>query len=123
MICDVHQLRRDFAAADEALTEASGLIAHTGERWCEAEIYRCQAVLRHGNPGGAEDLLHRALEIARRQSAKIFELRAASDLARCWAARGRGLDARALLAPICGWFAEDCGADDLRRARALLVAL
>jgi predicted ATPase len=49
---------------------------------------------------------HRALEIARQQQAKSWELRAATSLARLWGEQGRGREGRDLLAPIYGWFTE-----------------
>ena len=63
------------------------------------------------------------LEVARRQQAKPWELRAAMSLARLWQRQGKRLEASALLAPIYGWFTEGFDTTDLQEARALLDEL
>jgi predicted ATPase len=64
-----------------------------------------------------------ALAIARRQQAKSWELRAAMSLSRLWQRQGKRDGARALLAPIYGWFTEGFDTADLQEAKALLEAL
>ena len=64
-----------------------------------------------------------ALDVAREQQAKTFELRAATSLARLWSDRGERQRAHDLLAPIYGWFTEGFGTRDLIEAKALLDAL
>ena len=71
----------------------------------------------------AEACLHQALDIARRQQAKSWELRAAVSLARLWQQQGKRAEAHALLAPIYGWFTEGFDTVDLQEARALLEEL
>ena len=61
--------------------------------------------------------------LARRQEAKSLELRAAMSLARLWQQQGKQADARALLAPIYGWFAEGFDTADLQEAKTLLEEL
>ena len=68
----------------------------------------------------AEAGFRRALEIARRQQAKSWELRAATSLARLWGEQGRRAEARDLLAPVYGWFTEGFDTADLKEAKALL---
>jgi predicted ATPase len=65
----------------------------------------------------------RALEVAREQQAKLWELRAATSLARLWAEQGERQRARDLLAPIYGWFTEGFDTADLKDAKALLDEL
>ena len=65
----------------------------------------------------------RASAVARRQQAKSWELRAAMSLARLWQRQGKQDDARALLAPIYGWFTEGFDTADLQEAKALLEDL
>ena len=76
----------------------------------------------------AEALFGQSLEIARRQEAKTFELRAATSLARLWQRQGKRAAARALLAPLYAWFTEGfatraagrqgtAGGDGLMKAR------
>jgi hypothetical protein len=71
----------------------------------------------------AEALFGQSLEIARRQEAKTFELRAATSLARLWQREGRRDAARALLAPVYAWFTEGFETRDPREAKALLEDL
>ena len=71
----------------------------------------------------AEALFGQALEIARRQEAKTFELRAATSLARLWQRQGKRDAARDLLAPLYAWFTEGFDTRDLKDAKALLEEL
>ena len=71
----------------------------------------------------AETCFQRAVDIARRQHAKALELRAATSLARLWQQQGQHAAARALLAPIYGWFTEGFDTADLQEASALLQEL
>jgi predicted ATPase len=57
------------------------------------------------------------------QSAKSWELRAATSLARLWRDQGRRAEARDLLAPVYGWFTEGFDTADLKDAKALLDEL
>jgi Adenylate and Guanylate cyclase catalytic domain len=72
---------------------------------------------------GAEMDLQRSIDIARRQSAKIWELRAATSLARLWRDQGERVEARDLLAPIYGWFTEGFDTPVLQDAKVLLDQL
>ena len=76
-----------------------------------------------GDPSAAEESYHQALAVAKRQSAKLWELLAAVSLARLWHDQGRRTEARDLLAPIYGWFTEGFDTPDLKEAKALLDAL
>jgi predicted ATPase len=106
----------------EALTRAED----RGEHLCTAELHRLSArtALARGRRARAtvETALEVALAEARRHSSRIFELRAACDLARLHADRDRR-KARDLLAPIYGWFTEGFDTADLKDARALLDQL
>ena len=64
-----------------------------------------------------------ALEIARRQRAKLFELRAAMSVSRLWATQGRREEGRALLSEVYGWFSEGFDTADLTEAKALFEDL
>jgi tetratricopeptide (TPR) repeat protein len=92
-----------------------------------AELHRVRAkVLLESKPGSepeAEALLRRALEIARAQEARSYELRAAMNLARLWQRLDRTAEAHALLAPIYAWFTEGFDTRDLIDAKALLEDL
>ena len=65
----------------------------------------------------------KALSIAREQEAKLWELRAATSLARLWGEGSQRKEARDLLAPVYGWFTEGFGNADLREAKTLLHEL
>ena len=71
----------------------------------------------------AEEYFDRALEIARQQQAKSWELRAAMSMARLWRDQGKRDQARDLLAPVYGWFTEGFDTLDLKEAKALLDEL
>jgi predicted ATPase len=71
----------------------------------------------------AEQSFNRALEVARSQEAKGFELRIAMSLARLWRSQGKRGQAYDLLAPIYNWFTEGFGTRDLKEARNLLDEL
>jgi predicted ATPase len=76
-----------------------------------------------GDDGTSEDCYRPALDVARRQSAKFWELRVANDLARLWRDQGRREEARELLAPVYGWFTEGFDTLDLKEAKAPLEEL
>jgi predicted ATPase len=67
--------------------------------------------------------LRRAIDVARRQSALSWELRAATSLASLWASQGREDDAQSLLSPVYARFTEGFSTRDLRTAEALLASL
>ena len=64
-----------------------------------------------------------AIAVARSQSAKLFQLRASTSLARLWRNQGKHVEARDLLGPIYGWFTEGFDAPDLNDAKSLLDEL
>jgi predicted ATPase len=107
------------------LDEALQIVARTGERWFAAELYRHkgQLLLRQGHTEAAEELYHKALSIAEKQEAKLWELRAVVSLAQLWRDQGRHIEARDLLAPVYGWFTEGFDTPDLKEARAQLDTL
>jgi class 3 adenylate cyclase len=109
----------------DRLVEAAKFVETTQARWAEAEMHRLRGtlLLSKREPAGAEDSYGHALAVARRQSAKFWELRAAVDLARLWRDQGKRTEARDLLAPIYGWFTEGFDTLDLKEAKNLLDEL
>lgn len=107
------------------LSEALAMVEETGERYFEAELHRLQAelLLRKPDEAAAEESLQRAIEIARRQKARSWELRATTDLARLWQGQGKVAAARDALQRIYDWFQEGFDTPDLVEARALLDEL
>jgi predicted ATPase len=71
----------------------------------------------------AEACFQQAIAIARRQSARTLELRAAVSLSRLWQQQGKKADAHQLLAEVYGWFTEGFDTPDLQEAKALLQEL
>jgi hypothetical protein len=76
-----------------------------------------------GDVEGAERNFLASLDWARRQQAKMWELRTATSLARLWQSQGRGQEAYELLAPVYDWFTEGFDTKDLQEAKALLAEL
>jgi predicted ATPase len=91
------------------------------------EAYRLRGVLllqqATSDAAQAEACFQQALDIARRQQAKSWELRAAMSLARLWHQQGKRAAARELLRPIYSWFTEGFDTADLQEAKALLAEL
>ena len=113
-----------FDEAQAVLRDALALVERTGIRYHAAELYRLEGELSRGRDDEhAEDCFLRALQVARVQEAKSFELRAALSLARLWQKQGRRAEARDLLAPVYGWFTEGFDTADLKEAKALLAGL
>jgi hypothetical protein len=71
----------------------------------------------------AEECFHKAIEIARTQQAKSFELRAVMSLARLWQRQGKRHEARNILSEIYGWFTEGFDTKDLQETKTLLDSL
>jgi predicted ATPase len=114
----------------EALgTVESGLAVatETGQHFWDAGLHQLKGELLlatdSANAAEVEALFRRALDIARAQEAKSFELRAATSLARLWHRQGKRAAAHALLAPVYGWFTEGFDTRDLMEAKALLDEL
>jgi predicted ATPase len=83
-------------------------------------VRKRSSTLWQGHPDAAEQLYRKALDIARGQEAKLWELRAAVSLARLRRDQGRTVEARDLLAPVYGWFTEGFDTPDLMEAKTLL---
>jgi predicted ATPase len=138
---------------EQVLAEALEFVEKTGERAYEAELYRLKGTLmlqsqaslgqvsdksqasqdkaevadpRPLTPdpqGEAEACFLKAIEVAQKQQAKSWELRAATSLARLWQQHGKQKEAHELLAEIYGWFTEGVDTKDLQEAKMLLEKL
>jgi predicted ATPase len=124
--------RAKFAAGDLdgalALFDcALEAVEATGERWYEPELHRMRAetLLTRGEEysSAAEDTLRAAIALAQAQEAKLWQLRAATTLAKLWHRRGRGAEAYRLLRPIYGCFSEGLNTPDLLVAKNTLLDL
>ena len=126
-LADIHAKAGENAHAlaivEQTLTNINDV---TGRSW-ESELHRQRAqILLTLNPSRvskAESHLKKSIEVARSQSAKSLELRAATSLAELWQTQARPNEARALLEPIYRWFDEGAETADLRRARDAQSAL
>ena len=109
-----------LAAVDESLSE----MQKTGARYYEAELHRLRGELKlrkhQDDVQTAERLYREAVEIAERQGAKSWELRATMSLARLLRDTNRRREACSMLADIYGWFTEGFDTADLKDAKALL---
>ena len=121
--------------AEEGLTvvaEALAAIEKTGERIAEAEVYRLKAELllmtedefpSSAREHEAEQLLRQAIDVARCQGSRSWELSAATTLARLLNGQGRRDEAYRTLAQIYSWFSEGFNTRLLKGARILLDQL
>ena len=118
----------------ELVTEAWAVGTQSGHRYWTAELHRVkgeltlQSTVEDPAPEAvlerdAEACFRQAIEVARSQRAKLFELRATTSLCRLWAAQGRTKAAHAALSGIYGWFTEGLDTADLKEAKSLLDEL
>ena len=126
------------------MAEALALVNRTGERSSEAVLYRLKGELtlqkefnvkastfQVPDPrpltidpqGEAEAFFLKAIDIAQKQQAKSWELRAAMSLARLWRQQDKQQEAHQMLSEIYSWFTEGFDTKDLQEAKALLAAL
>ncbi len=111
----------------ELLAKSRSQIDAMGGNYYEPELHRVRGELLHARADGgeraAEAAFREALEVARRQHARLLELRAAVGLARLLEMRDEKDDARALLTPFYDWFTEGFDTQDLKDAKKLLDEL
>jgi predicted ATPase len=107
------------------LDDALQIVERTGECWFAAELnkQKGQLLLREGHSEAADELFRKALSIAVDQEAKLWELRAAANLAQLRRDQDRRTEARYVLAPVYNWFTEGFDTPDLKEAKALLDEL
>jgi tetratricopeptide (TPR) repeat protein len=109
------------------VVEGLELTGGNGSRLMDSELLRLkgESLLARdcGADADAEVALCQAIDIARRQSAKSWELRAAMSMARLWRDQGKRRQAYDLLARVYDWFTEGFDTLDLKQAKALLDEL
>jgi predicted ATPase len=125
LLAEAHRRANRTADAISLLKEALELVERTDERWYEAELYRllAEALIANSDRHDAKRWLWHAIQTSQRQCARLWELRAATSMARFWRDEGKLTEARELLAPIYGWFTEGFDTPDLRGAKVLLDML
>jgi predicted ATPase len=116
-----------FDEAMSCIRDALAVTEKSKERWSEAEVNRFAGEVALKSPerdaARAEAYFERAIAVARKQQAKSWELRAATNMARLWRDQGKRNEGRELLAPIYNWFTEGFDTLDLKEAKALLNEL
>jgi ATP/maltotriose-dependent transcriptional regulator MalT len=127
MLAQVHlragRADRAVGSIDDALSRAE----RGGAHFYDAPLHRLkgEAILTHDSSmmTSAEGCFRTAIEIARSQSAKWWELLATVSLARLLRDTNRQAEARTMLAEIYNWFTEGFDTADLKDAKALLSEL
>ncbi len=143
-LADAHGKAGQADEGQRAVAEALAVVDKTGEQHFQAELYRVKGELTlqklqvssftvhvhegsksevRGPESGAEECFLKALEIARKQQARSWELRAVMSLSRLWQQQGKKDEARQMLAEVYGWFTEGFDTKDLQEAKALLAVL
>jgi predicted ATPase len=127
LLAEIEGEGQDRDGALIRIDEALALAGETGAHWTDAFLHRLRGeiLLKRDptNTAPAEGAFLTAIAIAQQQKARSFELRAATSLARLWRDQGKRDEARALLAPVYGWFTEGFDTLDLKEAKALLDEL
>jgi non-specific serine/threonine protein kinase len=122
---ELAELLASAGRIDEALVEIDAALNHANDTeslWCMPEVLRIKGGIfaKQDEPVAAKDYFLQALELARRQGARSWELRCATSLARLLRDQGRPVDAAAPLKSVYDRFTEGFATADLKAARALL---
>jgi tetratricopeptide (TPR) repeat protein len=124
---EIYTQAGQFGEARKVLDEGLAIGQRTDERFQEAELYRLTGeLLLADSPdqgAAAEGFFRRAVDVARRQQSRAWELRATMSLARRWQHEGCGAAARAALAAVYDTYTEGFTTPDLVDAAALLQQL
>jgi predicted ATPase len=127
MLAEAYEKREQVEVGLRLLSEALVDVSETDTHFLEAELYRLKGELllsqSSDNVTESGTCFHKAIVIAQSQSAKSWELRAATSLARLWQQQGKRQEAHDLLAPVYEWFTEGFDTADLKDAKALLDEL
>ena len=110
--------------AGDLLDRAESHARDSDEQWYTPELHRVRGeTLRSRDPRAAEASFRRAVDCARAQGTRLWELRAAVSLATLWQSERKRAAARQLLDPVLEAFAGEADASDLAAARALRARL
>jgi class 3 adenylate cyclase/predicted ATPase len=125
LLGECYKLAGNKNRENQTLTDALQSLDSTGERLWESEIYRLKGcfLLRAGEAHKAEACFVKAVSTARQRHARLFELRAATNLAGLMTKDSNGAKARDVLSSIYGRFTEGFDQVDLREAKAVLDRL
>jgi class 3 adenylate cyclase/tetratricopeptide (TPR) repeat protein len=126
-LAEAMALTDDLDNSLRVIDEAIAQIERPGweERYFYAEILRLKGWMLSlkGDVEGAERNFRSSLDWARRQQARMWELRTSINLARLWQSQGKSEEAYELLAPVYHWFTEGFDTKDLQDAKSLLAEL
>jgi len=125
-VCELFFLFKDYDGALTWLDKTLNHVNKSGSHFHTTELYRIKGLTLQalGKPDEeVESYFVQAMELAREQSAKTFELRAARELARLWKKQGKGDEAYELLKGVYDWFTEGFDSLDLKEASQLLDEL
>jgi len=124
VLADAYRTSCQTETGLSTIAEALAFARRSEEGFYEAELYRVKGELllqqSKAHRPEAESCFHQAIDIARRQRAKSWELRAATSLARLWQQQGKQAEAHELLSENYNWFTEGFDTKDLQDAKALL---
>jgi tetratricopeptide (TPR) repeat protein len=128
MLGDAYSQAGQFGESLRALEDGLALAEKNDDRSQEAEMHRQKGALfllktespNQADADRAENCFRQAIDIARRQQSRAWELRATMSLARLWQQQGRRDEARVALAAVYGTFTEGFATPDLLDAAALL---
>ena len=126
MVGEAYTLAARFEEAHEALNEGFAVAEKNDNRTQEAELHRLKGELHlaeTNDQAAAEECFRTAIEIARRQQSRAWELRATMSLARLWQRQGRLVEALEALAAVYATYTEGFTTRDLVESKALLSTL
>jgi len=127
LLSDTYGKEGQTAEGLRVVNEELSQLQLTGARFYEAELHRIEGELHLAQDATGEEqaeaCFQNALKVARGQSAKSLELRAAMSMSRLWQKQGKIEEARNLLGEVYSWFTEGFGTADLKEAKLLLERL
>jgi predicted ATPase len=127
VLADAYTQSGRFEDAHKALNEGLAIAEKNDERCQEAELHRQRGDLALAEAPdqtkAAEDCFDLAIDTARRQRSKSWELRATMSLVRLWQRQGRRSEAHQILATVHATYTEGWTTPDLAEAAALLETL
>jgi len=127
LLADAHKQARHSLEGLNVINDALNRASQTDCRLYEAELHRIKGELllaqADADERQAETCFQNAVQVARRQSAKSLELRAAMSMSRLWQRQGKKEEAKNLLSEVYGWFTEGFDTTDLKQAKLLLEEL
>ena len=133
-LAEVFGLIGDLDTAFALLAQAHDLMERNDERFVEPDIHRIRGELMlrsdsrklrdlretQSARSDAEASFRKAIELARRGAAKMFELRASVSLARLMLSMNRNAEAFQILTSCCSWFTEGFDTPEMKSAKGLL---